>query len=855
MSIRNRMGLRPFTRLRSLGLMVILSGSLVGTIAGVAGARDVGILESRGEEVQERQPATTVAEWMAQVEASRLRITGVQIQETEAGLEIVLETANGELADLRMQRVDNAAIADIPNAVLAWPDGDSFEQFDPAAGMTLVSVTNETDGHVRITITGTDVAPVAEVTATGLTVTLGEAVAGVDDDVIQLIVTGEQDEGYNPSSASVGTRTETPLRDIPRSIQVIPRQVIEDQQADNINQVLENIPGAVPAVSSGTPFAGPVIRGFGGFTSLTDLFRRNGLRDPFGNTSAGETANIERIEVIRGPASVLYGQGTSGGIVNIVTKQPLSESFYEISGSAGSYDSYRGAVDLSGPLNNDGTLSYRLNLAAGTEGRFVDFYDRDRYVAAAVLDWRLSEDTRLILDAEYLGFRQNGNDFGLPAIGTVLDNPNGEIPRNRYIGDPEFEERVTNLYRGSLRLEHDFSENWGIRSAFNSGARISDEFNIFHASLEDDNRTLNRNFFDSSGGGNNTYAYTLDTYVTGSFNTGSIQHQLVAGVELSQQEEFTDDGVFGSTTSIDLFDPDYGNLVFTPIDEFDDVQRQRGLGLYIQDQISLLDNLILVLGGRFDIVNVRTKDFIASTTEFQQDEAFSPQVGIVYNPIEPISLYASYSRSFLQTVGRTFDNSIFEPQRGTQYEIGLKADINERLSTTLALYDLTRSNVQTEDPNNPGFRIQTGEQNSQGVELNIAGEILPGWNITAGYAYDNARIREDNTFDEGNRLNNAPENALSLWTTYRILGGNLSGLGLGLGLFYVGERQGDLANTFTLPDYLRTDAAIFYERNQFRAAVNVRNLFDIDYFEAAQNAFRVAPGEPLTLSASVSWKF
>ena len=263
----------------------------------------------------------------------------------------------------------------------------------------------------------------------------------------------------------------------------------------------------------------------------------------------------------------------------------------------------------------------------------------------------------------------------------------------------------------------------------------------------------------------------------------------------------------------------------------------------------------MVLGGRYDIASARSEDFLSNTSEFQQNEAFSPTVGIVYTPIEPISLYVSYSRSFQQEVGTSFDGSIFEPQRGTQYEIGLKADVTDQLSATLALYDLTRSNLLTEDPNNPGFDIQTGEQNSQGIELSVAGEILPEWNISAGYAYNDARITEDNNFDEGNRLNNAPENSFSLWTTYQIPEGEFAGLGFGLGLFYIGERQGDLANTFTLPDYLRTDAVIFYERDQFRAAVNVRNLFDIDYFETAQNALRVYPGEPTAVSASISWQF
>ena len=174
-----------------------------------------------------------------------------------------------------------------------------------------------------------------------------------------------------------------------------------------------------------------------------------------------------------------------------------------------------------------------------------------------------------------------------------------------------------------------------------------------------------------------------------------------------------------------------------------------------------------------------------------------------------------------------------KPERGTQYEVGVKADLSDRLSTTLAFYDLTRSNVLMADPNNPLNTIPIGEQNSQGIEFDISGEILPGWNIIAGYAYTDARIAKDNSPNQGNRVNNVPYNSFNLWTTYEIQSGSLQGLGFGLGLFYNGERQGDLANSFELPSYIRADAAIFYKWGEFQATLNFRNLFDIDYFESS----------------------
>jgi len=176
------------------------------------------------------------------------------------------------------------------------------------------------------------------------------------------------------------------------------------------------------------------------------------------------------------------------------------------------------------------------------------------------------------------------------------------------------------------------------------------------------------------------------------------------------------------------------------------------------------------------------------------------------------------------------------------------------LSTTLAFYQITRSNVLSNDPDNPGFLIQTGEQRSQGIELDIAGEILPGWKIIGGYAYSDAKVTQDQEF-EGNLLNNTPKHAFSLWTTYELQSGNLQGLGFGLGLYYIGERQGDLSNSFELPSYFRTDAAMFYRRNNFRAALNINNLFDTEYFETAFDALSVVPGAPLMVKFTLGWQF
>jgi iron complex outermembrane recepter protein len=796
--------------------------------------------------------ATTVTNWVAQIEAAVVQITGVRVENTEAGLQVVLET-DATLAMPETGVVGNALIVDVANAAIA----EEFSQSEPIAGIALVSVTGLPGNRVRIAITGTDSPPVAGVTseAQGLVVAvrLGDAVAGAEEEEIELVVTGEQDEGYNPSNTSVGTRMDTPLRDIPQSINIVPQEVLRDQSATNLTEALRNVPGVAQSSGSRELGSNTFIRGFELFgNGIGNDFLRNGLRETSDGISE-LTPNIERIEVLKGPASVLYGQGAPGGTINFVTKQPLDYPFYQVEAGVGSYDSYRGAIDLSGPLNDSGTVLYRLNAAYLDEGSFVDFYDLRQFTIAPVVSVALGESTRITLEGEYTDRSQAGSSY-LPVIGTVLPNPNGVIPRNRNVDEPDSRQDFTAV-RVGYKLEHQFSDDWSIQQTFQFRRLNRDDIGAYGIGLDADNRTLNRTA--------DAFSYERDFYnlnvnLTGRFATGSIGHQLIFGVDLGRYEDIY---ILSSGTAapIDLFNPVYGQ----PFGELVPVQRARlpqdTLGIYLQDQVTLSPKLKLLLGGRFDLATSTIRDFLADTETIETSNAFTPRLGIVYQPIEPISLYASYSRSFNPSGGASFEGDLFQPERGTQYEVGIKADVNDRLTATLSLYELTRSNVLTSDTR-PGvppgqFEIQTGEQRSRGVELSVAGEILPGWNITAGYAYTDARITEDNSLPVGARLSSIPENTFNLWTSYEFQRGSLQGLGLGLGFFFVGERPIGNPSEFELPSYLRTDAAIYYQRDQFRAALNFKNLFDAKYFENSFAQSSVNYGDPFTVEATVSWEF
>lgn len=793
------------------------------------------------------QPATTVDEWIAQIEAELTQITGIRVEETEAGLQIVLETAEGELATPTTQTVGNALIADIPNAVLTLPDGDSFEQFSPAEGIALVSVTNEPGDRVRVAITGTDAPPVAEVTATGLAVRLGEAGTAADEDAIQVVVTGEQDEGYNPRSASTVTRTDTPLRDLPLSIQVIPQQVLRDQQAD-VNTALRNAPSVRNAAPGNFTAPRLLVRGFFGGSALDGIASRIGFG--VGGNIGPDLTGIDRLEVIAGPSAATFGALSAGGTVNYVTKQPLNDPYYFAEATFGSYGLYRGEVDVTGPLDPDENVLYRLNASYRNQGSFLENSDLQNLVIAPVVSVALGENTTFSVESVYRDLSVEGVSLGLPAVGTVLPNPNGQIPRSRNVN--EGIENVTQ-FRITAGLDHRFSDAWSFNTRFRFDSADFDGLSMVPRALAADNRTLPR----GAGDFTDLYReYRFQTNVVGRFSTGSVNHELLFGLDLGRN---TVDNTFVSrlnVPSIDIFNPIFRQPLGTPggpAETFLTEITTDELGILLQDQITFTDNLKLLLSGRFDAFT--QKGDFDSPTRVNAGDAFSPRVGIIYQPIQPISLYAVFAQSFEPNLGANASNTPFQPSRGTMYEVGVKAEINPRLTATLALYDITLTNVLTPDPVNPNFSVQTGEQNSRGVELNVGGEILPGWNIFAGYAYNDSRITQSNIPGEvGNRFQRTSPNALSLWTTYELQEGSLQGLGLGLGVFYVGERPVDNANSFDLPSYVTTDLALFYNRDNFRAAINIRNLFDETYF-VAFNRNRVSYGEPFTIQGTLSWQF
>lgn len=794
------------------------------------------------------RPTTTVKEWLSQAEtpAPPVQVTGVRLNSIESGIQVILETAEPRSLTPEFTTEGTAKVADVPGVVLALPNGQSFEATTPAPGIRSVSVTQLEGDRVQIRAIGETSVPVVTVRAEASPVA-----AAPEEPEEEVIVTGDRRPSYRVPTSSAGTRTSTPLRDIPQSIQVVPQAVLRDQQVTRLDDALRNVAGVTAEFNAG-PAVYYKIRGFG--VSDNSLLR-DGLPDP-GVGDSVELANVERIEVLKGPASVLFGLGSPGGSINTITKRPLSVPLYEVDVSIGNYSFYRSAIDFSGPLNDSKTVLYRFNAAYRNSGSFIDFYSSESLSLSPVIRVAIGQQTNLTLSADYIETRDSGKGFGLPTVGTIFANPNGKLPRNRTLTEPTDNVDGTTV-RAGYQLEHKFNENWSLTNAFRYGFRSLYSAETRPDILDIDNRTISRSF---SIYDNQFTSYTLTTNVVGKFSTGSIQHQLLFGVDLNRSIGLVPRTASSEAAPIDIFNPIYrqpSSGVFTF--EASNEATTDSFGIYLQDQIALAENLKVLLGGRFDGFRQNSKDFLANTESSQSDSAFSPRIGIVYQPIPAVSLYASYISSFTPARGTFLFganlDTLFDPERGRQFEIGVKADLTDRLSATLALYDLTRTNVLVTDPNNQDFQIQTGEQNSRGVELSLAGEILPGWSISAGYAYTDAQITKDTTFEVGSRLQSVPDHTLSLWTTYEIQKGNLKGLGFGLGLFFVGERIQDLPNTYALPSYLRTDASLFYRRDRLRLGLNFRNLFDVDYSDIGYFGGRVGYGEPFTVQGTISWKF
>jgi iron complex outermembrane recepter protein len=644
-------------------------------------------------------------------------------------------------------------------------------------------------------------------------------------------------QGYVANQSATGTKTDTPIRETPQSISVITRDQMQAQGVQNLAQALRYTAGVTGELFGlDTRCYGVQMRGF---NTWAQAFYKDGLqlRAPsFANFLCLDPYGAERIEVLRGPASVLYGQNDPGGIVNYVTKRPPTTPFREIEFQAGSFNDLAGKFDIGGPANKEKTLLYRLTGVVRDADTQVDLVGLKRTFFAPALTWMPTPDTTLTLLSHYQ--RENtgwGLQF-LPAVGTIYANPNGRIPTNRFTGEPSWDHyKNTTLTTGYL-FEHRVDDIWTVRQNARYAHLENDQKGVFGLGFADaTQRTLVRY---GDYGRSKLDSFTIDNQIQGKFATGPLRHTLLVGLDY-QHHRFSDLG--GGTDPLflpplDLFNPTYGltALVEDPNGIYQNsTQKQGQTGLYIQDQIKL-DRWVLTLGGRQDWVSTTTDSHGTAaepipTTRINKDRAFTGRVGLGYLFDNGMTPYASYSTSFLPVLGTNNAASVaFAPETAEQYEVGLKYQpTGWNAFITVAAFDITRQNTLTNDPANLNLQIQRGEVRSRGVEVEAVASIL-GLDLRAAYTYLDMEFTKD-TLLQGNTPYGVSRNRASLWADRTIKGGPLDGFGFGAGVRYVGSSWGDDANTFRLPNVTLADAAIHYERGSYRFSVNAQNLFDTIY--------------------------
>lgn len=646
--------------------------------------------------------------------------------------------------------------------------------------------------------------------------------------------------------ATTATKTDTPIFDLPVSIQVVPREVMDDQQVIRVRDAVKNVSGVYVRPAGGDQFEDFFVRGFPLFFQLyRDGFRQRGFNL--------NTAALERVEVLKGPAAVLYGRVEPGGLVNMVSKQPLATPYYSLQQQFGSFDLYRTSVDATGPITKDETLLYRFNLSYENADSFRDFITADEVFLAPVLTWNLSEHTWVRFNLEYLN-ADRARDRGLVALG----NRPAPIPHSRNLSEPFGKEDLEDLTVGFL-WSHDFNQDWTLRHRFtfekpdNHPVEVGPT-DFFLA----DNRSVARFYFEEN---DDAEFYYTALELTGHVETRGIKHTLLLGTDYYRTD--TDFGfAFADFSPIDIFAPVYGtprpDLPLTP-----GSSGNRWYGVYLQDQIELLDNVHLLLGGRYDDADSLSRccgPGASKSTDGTDD--FSPRTGVVYQPLEWLALYGNYVESFSSSddFSRSFSGDTFDPETATQYEAGLKTDFFDgRLFSTLAWYELTKKNILTNDPEHPGFSVAIGKARSRGIELDVAGTLTPELSVIASYAYTDTKITKDKSGTEGNRLPGVPLNGGSFWGVYEFGREPLRGLKFGAGVFAVGRRDGDPANTFQVPGYTRIDLLAAYGWQlgncTVTAQLNIENLSDEQYFLGAQDRSSILPGAPRSFLGALRLDF
>jgi iron complex outermembrane receptor protein len=652
--------------------------------------------------------------------------------------------------------------------------------------------------------------------------------------------------GYVAGQSATGTKTDTPILETPQAISVITRDQMVAQQTQNIGEALGYTPGVSLDLYSATTFFDAVkIRGFDAPRYL------DGLRLPLDQGTQFafpriEPYGLERLEVLRGPSSGLYGQTEPGGLINMISKRPLWCPHYSVEGTFGSFERLQGAFDVGGPIDRNREFLYRVVGLGRLSDSQQDFVTDNKVFIAPSFTWAPTANTTFTVLGHYHNQDNKGIQQYMPGeVAGLVPNPFGRVPYSRYIGEPAADRYKLEQGAIGYAFEHRFNNVFQVRQNF----RYTDVTNDFQAHRSEgifpDLRTVARSFNYVWSAAQNT---ALDNQLQADFATGPFVHKVLAGVDYIHSDtrsEFRS----GLLAPIDAFAPVYGAVVppaetLAPFIKSTNTQDQ--VGVYLQDQIKI-DRFTLSLTGRHDWADAETVSAVAYPfmgTKLQKDQATTGRIGINYLFDFGLSPYASYTTSFQPIVGTDLSGNVFKPTTGEGKEIGVKFKPNGmNLLLTAAVFEIVQQNVLTTDPANVFFSLQTGEARVRGFEFEARGNITRELEMVGGYSNLDPRITKANDGTAGNFMPQVALQQASLWAKYTWYDGPLVGLGLGAGVRYVGENYGDALNTIRIPAYTLFDAAISYDFRYLRpdlkgwsVQVNATNLADRYYVSSCATA-------------------
>ncbi|WP_122433590.1 TonB-dependent siderophore receptor [Pseudomonas viridiflava] len=655
-------------------------------------------------------------------------------------------------------------------------------------------------------------------------------------------------QGYRATRSVSATRTDTSLHETPQSISVVTREAVEDIGATRLQDALDYAGGVGRANNFGgqglTTFT---VRGF-----TTGEFYRNGFPINRGYPNMPDANTIERLEVLRGPATTLYGRGDPGGTFNVVSKQPLAERSVTLGSQLNDQGMKRGTLDASGPLDDDGRFAYRLNVVGEGGDTFRDHVETERYGVTPVLAWQVDDATRITFEGDFM--RNNAPlDRGL----TRYPAQTRTASRDTFFGEKDVGKLHNDNNMAQIRFDHDLNADWKLGGGIQmlDGSLKGDA--IEANGLAADGRTLGRNF------NYRKLEWTdrdVQLNVTGHFATGGFDHTLLAGVEYEDYDYKSiirrSSGAVNAYT-IDIFDPVYGQarpaLTRTTTN---DKENLKTYAAFVQDQVALTERMKLLAGVRFERFEHDYDTFGVGVPFTNSDNAVTPRLGLTYDLTDTVAVYANTARSFKPNTGASRLGGGFKAEEGKSYEVGVKWEaLDRQLSVDAALYQIEKQNVLTTDPVDSTFSVAAGEVRSRGLDLNVVGNLTPEWRVMGSYAYVDAEVTKDNTLRSGTRLLNIPEQTFSLLNVYEFQDGALRGLGLGAGGRYVDQRAGQTANTaFSMDSYTVFDLLAFYKVNEHvKLNLDVKNVFDKEYEEGAFGNVYAYPGAPRTVQVGIAY--